>query len=77
METQHVLDDQKLRATIGRHLGISQQAVMHWRTRGIPPEHCPDIEALTGIPCEVLRPGVNWSVLRRPAPKAPRKAKAA
>ena len=30
----------------------------------VPAEACPDIEALTGIACELLRPDVNWSVLR-------------
>lgn len=44
--------------------GVSPQVISNWKARGIPAENCPDIEALTGIKCEVLRPGVNWSVLR-------------
>lgn len=72
MENIKVLDDPKFRLAIGELLGISQQAITNWKKRGIPAEHCPDIEALTGIKCEVLRPGVNWAVLR----KQPRKAHA-
>lgn len=29
-----------------------------------PAEYCPDIERITGIRCEDLRPDVDWAVLR-------------
>lgn len=39
--------------------------VYQWkRVKRIPAEYCPDVEAITGVPCEELRPDVNWSVLR-------------
>jgi DNA-binding transcriptional regulator YdaS (Cro superfamily) len=42
-----------------------------WKARGrVPAEHCPSIEAATGIRCEDLRPDVNWSVLRGTAQQA-------
>ena len=73
MEQKHVFDNAQFRAAIVNKLGITQQALTNWKQRGIPAERCPDIEALTGIKCEELRPDVNWSVLRR----LPRKTKAA
>jgi DNA-binding transcriptional regulator YdaS (Cro superfamily) len=40
--------------------------VYQWeRQDRVPAEYCPDIEAITGIACELLRPDVNWSVLRK------------
>lgn len=50
-------------------LGVSIQALSNWKTRdSVPADRCPDIEAITGIRCELLRPDVNWTVLRkRPA----------
>lgn len=55
--------------------GVSQAQVWNWinRGNGAPATYCPDIEALTGIKCELLRPDTNWAVLR----KQPRKAKEA
>lgn len=38
--------------------------VYQWKLSRVPAEYCPDIEAVTGVPCEELRPDVNWSVLR-------------
>lgn len=46
---------------------ITGPAVYQWERNGVPAEYCPDIEALTGIACELLRPDVNWSVLRKAA----------
>lgn len=47
-------------------LGLSGHAVVYqWRKKQVPAEHCPNVEALTGVPCEELRPDVNWSVLRQ------------
>ena len=71
METKHILDNAKHRALIASALGVTQQAITNWKQRGIPAEKCPDIEAITGIKCEELRPDVNWAVLR----KQPRKNK--
>lgn len=46
---------------------VSQARVSLWilRDKKAPSEVCPDIEALTGVRCEELRPDVNWAVLRR------------
>lgn len=53
-------------------LGVTRAAVNQWKTEGrtVPAEHCPAIEEATGgaVLCEELRPDVNWSVLRKPAP---------
>jgi DNA-binding transcriptional regulator YdaS (Cro superfamily) len=45
---------------------ITAARVWNWvnRDKRAPAEFCPDIEALTGVPCEDLRPDVNWAVLR-------------
>jgi DNA-binding transcriptional regulator YdaS (Cro superfamily) len=59
---------------LSRALGITGRSVVHqWRLTRVPAEHCPDVEALTGVRCEELRPDVNWAVLR----SKPRKQKAA
>lgn len=43
----------------------SAQVIQGWvTTRRVPADHCPDVEAITGVRCEDLRPDVNWSVLR-------------
>lgn len=46
--------------------------IYQWGQTRVPAEYCPDIEALTGVSCEELRPDVNWAVLRQVAavPKA-------
>lgn len=46
---------------------VSKSSVSRWKRERVPAEYCPDIEALTGVPCEDLRPDVNWSVLRKKA----------
>ena len=55
-------------------LRCSVQAVYFWREgkRQFPAEHCPSLEAATGVTCEELRPDVSWSVLRGTAKKAAR-----
>lgn len=49
-------------------LGISRSAVWQWvhahGDRRVPVERCMQIERLTGIPCEQLRPDIEWHVLR-------------
>ena len=47
----------------------SVQAVMNWRTRGIPVEQCPAVERATReagspVPCEELRPDLTWRRVR-------------
>jgi DNA-binding transcriptional regulator YdaS (Cro superfamily) len=42
----------------------SHQTIYQWTKTQIPAEYCPDVEALTGVKCEELRPDVNWAVLR-------------
>lgn len=47
---------------------VSKASVSRWKREDIPAEVCPDIEALTGVRCERLRPDVNWAVLRHQGP---------
>lgn len=56
---------------IGRlaaNLGMSYQAIQFWRKKGrkyaTPAEYAPTIERLSGVPCEELRPDVDWAVVR-------------
>lgn len=46
---------------------ITAARVWNWvnREEKAPAEFCPDIESLTGVRCEELRPDVNWAVLRK------------
>ena len=44
---------------------VSKASISRWKKDRVPAEVCPDIEALTGVACERLRPDVNWSVLRK------------
>jgi hypothetical protein len=41
--------------------------IYQWKQSRVPADFCPDIEALTGVKCEELRPDVNWAVLRKSA----------
>jgi DNA-binding transcriptional regulator YdaS (Cro superfamily) len=43
---------------------VSKASISRWKKERVPCEACPDIEALTGIKCEELRPDVSWDVLR-------------
>lgn len=53
-------------SAMARELGLSgHQVVYQWKLNQIPAEHCPNIEAKWGVPCEELRPDVNWAVLRK------------
>ena len=56
-------------------LEVSSPTVHEWKVGGrkVPAERCPQIEALTGVRCEDLRPDVAWAVLRQsaPAPETP------
>lgn len=53
---------------------ITQAHVWKWLNspnpeKSPPAEYCPDIERLTGVPCEHLRPDVDWAVLRGKCPE--------
>ncbi|MCY1171308.1 putative antitoxin of bacterial toxin-antitoxin system, YdaS/YdaT [compost metagenome] len=52
---------------------ISPARVWNWvnRDKRAPSDVCPDIEVLTDVKCEVLRPDVNWAAIRN----KPRKSK--
>ncbi|TEA71881.1 transcriptional regulator [Allopusillimonas ginsengisoli] len=56
-------------AALARALGVSRGALNQWKKQGrnVPAEHAPEIERLTGVPCERLCPSIRWEVLRRPA----------
>lgn len=49
---------------------VSKASISRWKKERVPAEACPDIEALTGIKCEHLRPDVHWEVLRKKAKAA-------
>lgn len=51
-------------AALARHFGIKPASVSGWIEGRVPADRCPDIEALTGVRCEELRPDVNWAVVR-------------
>jgi DNA-binding transcriptional regulator YdaS (Cro superfamily) len=48
----------------------SDKVVHQWLLNGVPARYCPDIEALTGIPCESLCPDVKWGLVRNRRLKA-------
>ena len=63
---------------LARAIGVKSHSVINqWRLTQIPAEHCPAIEAQTGVLCEKLRPDVQWSVLRAKQPKTKRTPKPA
>jgi DNA-binding transcriptional regulator YdaS (Cro superfamily) len=49
---------------LAEKLGRKKAAVSRWLAQQVPAEVCPEIELLTGVKCEDLRPDVNWAVLR-------------
>ena len=54
-------------SALAKALERTPAAVHQWRHNGVPAEHCPVIERLTGVRCEDLRPDVEWGVLRQVA----------
>lgn len=50
---------------VARQLGVASNRLANWLKRGVPVARCPEIEAVTGLRCEILRPDVHWDVLRR------------
>lgn len=60
---------------LARKLDRTKAAVSRWLAEQVPAEVCPEIERITGVPCEELRPDVNWGVLRsQRRPRASAKA---
>ena len=52
-------------SALAKSLGVKSHSVVNqWRNKRVPADKCPDIERLTGIRCEDLRPDVRWDVLR-------------
>jgi len=48
MEIKHALDNAAIRAAICASIGVSQQAITNWKSRGVVPvEHCAAIELAT------------------------------
>jgi DNA-binding transcriptional regulator YdaS (Cro superfamily) len=45
---------------LGRLLGRQKAAVSRWKREQVPADVCPEIERITGVTCEELRPDVNW-----------------
>lgn len=44
---------------------ITRQNIEYWQKKGVvPAAHAPLIEKASGIVCEVLTPGTDWSVIR-------------
>lgn len=59
----------KLARAIGG--GVLRQHIEFWLKAGkVSSDKAPDVEKVTGIPCEILCPGVNWSVVRGTDDKA-------
>jgi DNA-binding transcriptional regulator YdaS (Cro superfamily) len=54
-------------AALAKSLGRTRMGVWHWKKGQVPAELCPEIERLTGVRCEELRPDVSWGVLRSQA----------
>ena len=51
----------KLAAMIGGK--TKSQTIANWVSRGVPKDRCLQIENLTGVRCEELRPDIDWSAL--------------
>ena len=51
-------------ADFARALGVRYQVVQQWFKNGVPLEHCPEIEKLTGVRCEELSDKMDWAYLR-------------
>lgn len=56
-------------AEFARRLNVKYQLVQGWldeeRKFAAPADYCPSIEREFGIRCEILRPDIDWGVLRR------------
>lgn len=45
-------------ADLANRLGLSRQAVYKWQDAGVPPERCSEIERITGVGRQLLRPDI-------------------
>lgn len=55
----------KLAAAIDGEVKVTRQHVEHWRKTGkVPADKAPDVQRVSGVPVELLCPGVNWGVVR-------------
>lgn len=46
---------------LARRLNVGQSVVSNWRSRGrVPLEACANVEAVSDVTCEQLRPDVTW-----------------
>ena len=63
------IDDLGGTSAVARMTGVAPPSVTAWRTRGIPPDRCPDIERATkgAVTVEQLRPDVVWQRVPDPA----------
>ncbi len=53
---------------LARLLRVSRQAVYKWLETKVPPKRCADVERVSGVPREKLRPDIyGRSNLRAPA----------
>jgi DNA-binding transcriptional regulator YdaS (Cro superfamily) len=48
------------RTALAAALSETPQTISNWRVRGIPPNRCKAVEALTGVSVKVLRPN-DWA----------------
>jgi DNA-binding transcriptional regulator YdaS (Cro superfamily) len=57
------------RALQERGMDVRSHATVNgWRLQAVvPADYCPDIEDITGVPCEALRPRTNWALIRNTA----------
>ena len=64
MEIKHALDNAAIRVVISAALGVSQQAITNWKSRGVPVEHCTAIEMATAgaVTRKDLRPD-DWQAI--------------
>ncbi|MGP1666050.1 MAG: transcriptional regulator [Rhodanobacter sp.] len=46
---------------LANKLGIKSPSIDGWHRDGVPLARCASVEALTGVPCEALRPDVTWT----------------
>jgi DNA-binding transcriptional regulator YdaS (Cro superfamily) len=52
--------------SLGNQLGQSKGTVYQWKIKNrIPPEYCPEVEKLTGVPAEELNDTVDWAYIRK------------
>jgi DNA-binding transcriptional regulator YdaS (Cro superfamily) len=68
MTIQAAIDRAGGQTALALAIKTRQQQVWKWaKGRPIDPEKAPAIERATGIPCEQLRPDINWVRIPDPA----------